>query len=165
MKRRVLMMTFAAALLAAGTFGTVLATNTNFTTHLTGAGENPDVETLATGQALLMVDAGAGEASWRLLVANIDEVTQAHIHCGGPAVNGPVVVFLFGLDATPDDHNGVLSTGTFTDANVIDRPDSAACPGGISSFEDLMGKIASGDAYVNVHTVTNPGGEIRGQLK
>ena len=165
MKRRIVIIGFAALLVAAGAIGTVFAGNDNFTAHLTGAGENPDVETLATGQAVLMVDNEGGRASWRLLVSNIEDVTQSHIHCGSPSVNGPVVVFLFGLDATPDDHNGVLSSGTFTDANVIDRPDSAACPGGISNFDDLMEKIASGEAYVNVHTSAHQGGEIRGPLR
>lgn len=165
MKRRAFVLVFAVALLAAGGVSAAMAVTSNFTAHLMGAGENPDVETLATGEAVLMVDADAGQASWRLLVANIQNVTQAHIHCGGPDVNGPVVVFLFGLDPSPDDHNGVLSTGTFDDSDVIDRPDSAACPGGVSSFEDLVDKIESGEAYVNVHTVVNPGGEIRGTLR
>ncbi len=165
MKPRLLITTLAAALLAGGAIAAALATNGNFTAHLTGEGENPDVDTNATGQAILNVDAAGGEASWRLIVSNMKDVTQAHIHCGGPTVNGPVVVFLFGLDTTPDDHNGVLSTGTFADSDVIHRPDSAACPGGISSFEDLMEKIASGEAYVNVHTSANPGGEIRGPIQ
>lgn len=165
MKRRVLIMAFAAALLAAGGMTATLASNDMFTAHLTGEGENPDVSTLATGQAILAVDEEGGEASWRLLVSRIEDVTQAHIHCGAPTVNGPVVVFLFGLDPTPDDHAGVLSTGTFDDSDVIDRPDSPACPGGVASFEDLMEKIESGEAYVNVHTSANQGGEIRGPLQ
>ena len=165
MKRRVAISAFGAALLAAGTISAVLAGNGSLTAHLIGEGENPDVDTRATGQAILKVDAAAGEASWRLIVSNIEDVTQAHIHCGGPAVNGPIVVFLFGLDATPDDHHGVLSTGTFDDSDVIDRPDSPACPGGVADFDDLMEKIAAGEAYVNVHTTANPGGEIRGQIQ
>lgn len=32
------------------------------------------------------------------------------------------------------------------------------------TLEDLVALIESGDAYVNVHTVANPGGEIRGQV-
>jgi hypothetical protein len=48
---------------------------------------------------------------------------------------------------------------------VIDRPDSAACPGGVSGLDDLLDKIQSGDAYVNVHTVAYQAGEIRGQIR
>src|SRR4029450_4273202 len=35
---------------------------------------------------------------------------------------------------------------------------------GIRSMEEMMIAIASGNAYVNVHSQANPGGEIRGQL-
>jgi hypothetical protein len=35
---------------------------------------------------------------------------------------------------------------------------------GINTFTDAINAIFSGNAYVNVHTVTNPTGEIRGQL-
>jgi hypothetical protein len=31
-------------------------------------------------------------------------------------------------------------------------------------MEDLVARIRSGNAYVNVHTSNYPGGEIRGQL-
>ena len=97
--------------------------------------------------------------------ANIDDVTQSHIHCGPPGVAGPVVVFLFGFVAEGVTVNGRLSEGTITAANVIPRPDSAACPGGIADFDDLLAKMRSGDTYVNVHTIENPPGEIRGQLR
>ena len=33
------------------------------------------------------------------------------------------------------------------------------------SFEAAMSILASGDAYINVHTTNFPGGEIRGQVK
>jgi hypothetical protein len=35
---------------------------------------------------------------------------------------------------------------------------------GIVTFADALQAIAGGNAYVNVHTSTFPGGEIRGQL-
>jgi hypothetical protein len=76
-----------------------------------------------------------------------------------------VVAFLFGFDPAGVSENGVLAEGTITAANVIPRPDSPACPGGVANFDDLIAKMRSGDAYVNVHTVAFPAGEIRGQLK
>jgi hypothetical protein len=35
---------------------------------------------------------------------------------------------------------------------------------GGETFATLVAKIRSGNAYINVHTPANPGGEIRGQL-
>ncbi|MGH7321046.1 MAG: CHRD domain-containing protein [Candidatus Rokuibacteriota bacterium] len=103
------------------------------------------------------------ELSFKLIVANIEDINQAHIHCGAAGVAGPVVAFLYGLNpvVSPD---GILSEGTVTAASVIPRPDSVACPGGVANFAALLAKMQSGDAYVNVHTLANLAGEIRGQI-
>jgi hypothetical protein len=76
-----------------------------------------------------------------------------------------VVAFLFPFDAAGVTLNGTLVEGTITADDIIPRPDSPACPGGVATFEDLLAKIRSGDAYVNVHTLAFPAGEIRGQFK
>jgi hypothetical protein len=138
--------------------------NRNFRASLKGRNEVPPVDTNAQGQAILKVSKDETSVDYKLIVANIEDVTQAHIHCGAEGVNGPVVVFLFGFVAGGVDVNGVLSEGSFTNANILPRPDSPECPGGVANLDDLLAKIRSGDAYVNVHTVAWPGGEIRGQL-
>ena len=137
----------------------------NFVAPLSGDQEVPPVETQARGLAKLQLDASGGELSYRLVVAQLEGVTQAHIHCGSAGVNGPVVAFLFALMPGGVDVNGVLSGGGITDADVIVRPDSPECPGGVASFDDLVARLESGEAYVNVHTLDNPGGEIRGQVQ
>lgn len=136
----------------------------NFRAHLTGAGEVPAVDTSAQGQAIVHVDADGTALDYKLIVANLDGIVQSHIHCGAEGVNGPVVAFLFGPEPEGVAHNGVLAAGTVTAADVIPRAASAACPGGVAGFGDLLTKIRSGDAYVNVHTLEFPAGEIRGQL-
>jgi hypothetical protein len=35
----------------------------------------------------------------------------------------------------------------------------------VANLDDVIEKMNSGGAYVNVHTVANPGGEIRGDIK
>lgn len=138
----------------------------NFVTPLSGAAERPTpVDTNARGNAIFHLSKDGTELSYKLIVANIDNVTQAHIHCGSADVAGPVVAFLFGFVTGGVTINGVLAEGTITAASVIPRPDSPVCPGGVADFDDLLAKIRSGDAYVNVHTVAFPGGEIRGQFK
>lgn len=137
---------------------------TNYRAHLSGSGEVPAVDTQAQGQSTFQLDADGTALDYRLIVANIEDVTQAHIHCGSTDVNGPVVAFLFGFVEDGVTHNGVLATGTVTPADVIPRPDSPVCPGGVADFDELVAKLDSGGAYTNVHTIDKPGGEIRGQI-
>ena len=128
-----------------------------FTAHLVGAEEVPAVETRATGQAVLKVDRDGSALHYRLIVANIEDVAQAHIHVGPAGTNGGVVAFLYGPAPVAGRTAGVLATGTITAADLIG-------PMAGASLDDLLDAIRSGNAYVNVHTATNPGGEIRGQI-
>ena len=139
-------------------------------THLSGQHENPPNESQAQGQAMLKVSADGTSVSFKLIASNIDNVVQAHIHIGSPTENGPVVVFLYGLVAPGGGrHNGVLSEGTFTAANLVG-------PLAGHPLSDLLAAIEAGNAYVNVHTNDGvapintgpgdiPGGEVRGQIK
>jgi hypothetical protein len=133
-------------------------------TQLSGANEVPPVDTQARGVAIVAPSSHSNTIFYALIVANIEGVTQAHIHCGADGVNGPVVAFLFGPEPEGVTTNGVLAAGTVTESEVIPRPDSPECPGGVADMDDLIAKILSGEAYVNVHTLENPPGEIRGQL-
>ena len=65
----------------------------NFITHLSGDEEVPPVGTSAQGQAIFHFSDTDNELLYKLIVANIEGVTQAHIHCGAEGVNGPVVAF------------------------------------------------------------------------
>lgn len=132
--------------------------------RLLGTNEVPPVETDGRGQASIFVRPDAGEIEFRVSVTNVANMTQAHIHCGTEGVNGPVVAFLFGFVSGGTTLNGILATGTITEDDIIPRPDSAECPGGVGSLSDLIAQIGSGNTYVNVHTIANPGGEIRGQI-
>jgi hypothetical protein len=87
---------------------------------------------------------------------------MAHLHCGGPGVNRPPVVFLFGPAPEGVTVNGVLAQGTIT--GVLSRTHEA-CNGSISTFEGLLELMRSGNTYVNFHTSEHPNGEIRGQIK
>ena len=144
--------------------GTAAAQPTNFRANLSGGEEVPPVTTTATGQAVFQLNSIGTELSFRLIVANIDDVTQAHIHCGAGGVIGPVVAFLYGFGPVVSP-NGILAQGTLSAGNVIPAPPSSDCPGGIANFAQLIAKMQSSDAYVNVHTLAHPGGEVRGQVR
>lgn len=123
---------------------------------LTGADEVPPVETDAIGLTLFQVNRARSVVNYAILVDNIEDVFAAHIHCAAPGVNGPVGVTLFGGETvTP---NNLLVRSRFR------GPDPGnSC--GWTTLRDVLAAIDSGNAYVNVHTTTNPGGEIRGQVE
>ena len=155
--RRLATWLMAGALVAAGAT-TVVAKSGNFRTHLSGDEEVPAVVTGAQGQATFKLSADGQSITYKLNVANIEDVTQAHIHVGAQGVNGPIVAFLFGLVPDPGvDVNGRLASGSI-DAGDLIGPLAGHLLG------DLMAAVESGGAYVNVHTVAHRGGEIRGQL-
>ena len=161
MKRNMLIVSLVAVLaIVAMAAAASAGENRNFVAVLSGGEEVPAVDTHARGLAEFQLSKDGGELGFRLIVANIEDVVASHIHCGTEGVNGPVVAFLYpGPVVSP---NGILAQGTLTAADVIPRPDSPACPGGVANFDDLIAKMGSGGAYANVHTVGNPGGAIPG---
>jgi hypothetical protein len=140
----------------------------NFRTHLNGAEEVPARDTKAQGQAIFHLSKDGTSLDFKLIVANIENVVAAHIHCGATGVNGPVGVTLFVGTPASGRVDGVLAEGTIT------APD----PGNGCGWADLGAVVAamrSGNTYVNVHTNDGvppantgpgdfPGGEIRGQV-
>jgi hypothetical protein len=170
MKKKLLivLLLFALLMLGASTVG-ARGFSQNFRARLSGQAEVPPVASQAEGQALFQLSHDGETLRYRLMVRNIVDVTQAHIHCGPRGENGPVVVFLY-PDAPPAElipglFNGILAQGTRTDAHIIPRPDSPECPGGVANLAELIAQMRSGNTYVNVHTLANPAGEIRGQIR
>jgi hypothetical protein len=93
-----------------------------------------------TFTATLTKSGTGGELSWRLAFNGLTgNAIAAHIHVGASGVAGPVRVPLCAPCTS-----GVTGTATIT-AEVLDA-------------------IMTGRAYVNVHTPTNPAGEIRDQV-
>jgi hypothetical protein len=166
----------------------------NHRTHLSGDEEvfTPAVpggptpaDSNAQGQAILQIATDSLSFDYKLIASNIENITQAHIHCGQFGTNGPIIVWLYpGPTATmalaggAGRHDGVLAEGTVVSGaalHVRTAAPSAACPGGVATFADVLAQIRAGNTYVNVHTSDGvappntgpgdfPGGEVRGQL-
>lgn len=88
--------------------------------------------------------------------------TAAHIHVGSRHVNGGVAAFLCGggdKPACPATEGTV--EGTIDTADIV-GPAGQGVPAG--AFAEFVRLIRLGVTYVNVHTPTWPGGEIRGQI-
>jgi hypothetical protein len=95
-------------------------------------------------------------------------VAQAHIHFAQRAVNGPIVIWLCGGTVpgpagTPVCPQEGSVGGTFTSANVLAAAATQQLAAG--ELEELIEAMRAGAAYVNVHTASSPGGEIRGQVR
>jgi len=152
MKRLIVVAVLALGALALPATATAAPARTNlFIAHLVGDQETPPNASLAQGEVVLHLNAD-GTISYKLIVANIDNVFMAHIHVAPRGVPGPIKQWLYPVSGPPPQllpgrTDGILAEGTFT-------PTAA-----------LLAAIESGDAYVNVHTLLHPGGEIRGQLR
>ncbi|MEJ8571298.1 CHRD domain-containing protein [Microbaculum marinum] len=130
-----------------------------FKARLSGAREVPPVQTPTSGRAWLQVDRKETKVAIRLRVKRGKDIVAAHVHCAPEGMEGPVVVFLAGPVPTGLDVNGGwIDKASFDEGDIVDP----ACG---ATIADLADAIRDGDAYVNVHSVGNPGGVIRGQLK
>lgn len=124
------------------------------------------VETDTTGRLDIAFDRLLTEAEFRLVVRDGLAVTQAHLHCGRAGENGPVVVFLFGLEADGVEVDGELSRGTLTNTDITEVGADCVGPIGqpVNNIASLAAAIRAGLIYVNVHSVANPPGVVRGQF-
>jgi hypothetical protein len=122
----------------------------------------------STGNGRFRAVIGEDSIQWRLRWSDLgSEVTQAHIHFGRRLTNGGIMVFLCsnlegapeGTQACPEEDGNI--TGTIIGADVIGPTDQGVEPG---EFNELLMAIQRNAAYVNIHTVDFPAGEIRGQI-
>lgn len=152
----------------------ISATAQEYTARLSGFSELGPLNNLTgailtdgTGQFALGVD--QNNAAYSLTYSGLtSDVTQAHIHFAKVHVVGGIFVFLCtnlgngpaGTPACPA--GGGTVTGTITPASILAVPGQNVPAG---DFAALIAILASNTAYVNVHTVKFPGGEIRGQIR
>ena len=94
--------------------------------------------------------AEGGKISYDLAVTGLSsEFTAAHIHGGAEGALGLVVVPL------------QLGHGVI-DASMIHGTNQDMSQ---MTLKDLLTAMKTGGCYVNIHTATNPKGEIRGQVR
>jgi hypothetical protein len=142
--------------------GTVIA-------RLRGFEEVPAISSTGGGGFTARINEAGTVMDWELTYGNVEApVTQAHIHFAQRGVNGGIMVFLcsnlgngpVGTQACPARSGSV--SGSLRAADMV----AGAAAQGITpgEFHSLLRAIRAGAAYVNVHSETFPGGEIRAQL-
>ncbi|MEL6634448.1 MAG: CHRD domain-containing protein [Bacteroidota bacterium] len=122
-----------------------------FTTSL--AGKNEATPVISSGLGGLKGEWTNGELVLSGAFSDLDSdfdpnvAGGAHIHLGAAGMNGGIELFL--TTALDNDLRG----GAFTaDSNTFTISDT------------LSGRISSDSLYVNIHSVDNPSGELRGQI-
>ncbi len=137
---------------------------TLFSTTLSSANETVPNPSTATGSGTLLLSTSQTSIDVFLNWAGLTgPATGGHVHCCAfQGANAPVAID-FGPSATA---TGSLTRtydltllATYTTAFVTASGGTAA--GAQAAF---VAGLLGGKAYYNVHTQTNPGGEIRGQL-
>lgn len=158
MKNRILSAIAGVALISSPAVAMAVDT---YSAQLSGDNEVPPRMTDAFGSIVISHFPGVARARFTLDVRRANAILSAaggHIHCAPAGANGPIVAFLAG-EAAPGGFDGRLTiTGMLDDDNIIP---GSACGNTLAA---LLAAAAAGNAYVNLHSVTFPGGEIRGQL-
>ena len=116
------------------------AASVKLAAKLTARAEKPKPKGALVASGQFRATLSGSSLTWRLTFSKLTgRALAAHVHLGRPGVAGPVAVPLC----------GPCVTGAHGTARVTVRVRAA---------------LLSGGAYVNVHTVKNKAGEIRGQL-
>ena len=135
------------------------------------------VLTDATGTLHLDLDKKTSTIAYTLTYTGpfTSDVQQAHIHFGKSRDSGGIVVWLCQTMAKPAPASvaaitpfctttpspTATVTGTIMAANVLALAGQNV-PAGV--FDAIADALTSNTAYVNIHTMNFPGGEIRGQI-
>ena len=123
-----------------------------FTASLDGANAVPPVTGAGTGSATVTISDDGQSVSWDVSYSGLTgDPAAGHIHFAAANANGPVMIPFATVTATG-------TTGTF---NAADYAGGEGLP---ADWAGVLAAIRGGNAYVNIHTAANPGGEIRGQL-
>jgi len=142
------------------------------TTVLSGSNEIPPTATSGTGQATVTVDPVAQTLQLMVTFSNLTSPDMAaHIHCCLPTPFAPMNV---GVATTVPAFPGFplnVTSGTYSSPvfdltqSLIYNPAFVTAQGGLPQAEAaLIAGLLNNETYLNIHTSTNPGGEIRGIL-
>jgi hypothetical protein len=137
-----------------------------FAARMSGFNEVPPIFTDGSGTFTATVN-GSMLTYTETFGALTSNVTQSHIHFAQRGVNGGIFLFLCsnlgngpaGTPTCPAAGGTVTRTVSGADMLAVGGQNVPA-----ANFAAALRILRSGDAYVNVHTMNFPGGEIRGQV-
>jgi hypothetical protein len=143
----------------------------NYEASLSGPNESPPNASPGTGYAEVDVDDVAHTMRVRAVFSGLlGTTTASHIHCAtavpfagtaGVATTTPTFAG-FPLGVTSGSYDNTLDLTLASSYNPTFVTAHGGTPAGAEAF--LLASIASGNAYLNVHSTFATGGEIRGFL-
>jgi hypothetical protein len=121
--------------------GSAFAETITYKATLKGSNEIPANTSMGTGTADVTYDTATKKLTWTVTYSGLSgAATASHFHSPATGTeNAGVSVPVTGALASP-----IKGEATLTDAQAKD--------------------LADGKMYFNIHTMANPGGEIRGQV-
>jgi hypothetical protein len=136
----------------------------DFRADLRGRNEVPLTLSAARGTLELTVNELGNSVHFVLEYAGLQTPALfAHIHVGQPNANGGVTVFFCGGGGRPAcPQGGGTVEGDFMVNDVLAVSTQQL---ELKNMAKLLSAIRAGETYANVHTMTSPGGEIRGQIR
>lgn len=143
--------------------------------RLSGYQEVPAVSTTGGGTFNAKISDDGAAIDWELSYSELEgAIQQAHIHVATAGVNGGISVFLCtnlgngpaGTQPCPAPPATISGTITAADVSPNIPATLAARNQGINTGEidELVAAMRAGATYVNVHSTTWPGGEVRSQI-
>ena len=151
--------------------GAAVAGTMQFRATATGAEEVPVKSTTAEATLTLKIHDDQ-TAKYDLKVTSaINDAFMAHLHRGAPGTNGQIAVWLWphpAPGATPPPISGAfegrLQKDTIVPSDLCYSATAPYCSAGVPQWDTFVADVEAGNVYVNVHTIANPGGEIRSQV-
>ncbi len=120
------------------------------------------VDTDTTAKIKVKFDDALTEVEVELNIKDGFGITSAHFHCARAGVNGPVPIGLFTPGPLGFDDTG--AEGTLTNDDFNTATDCAGIERPVNNIAALAFAMRDGLIYAQVHNVTHPAGEVRGQL-
>jgi hypothetical protein len=133
----------------------------NFSATMNGAAESPPVTTSGTGSFTATLDTSTNVFTYNVTYSGLgSNVTLGHIHgpCSSCTTAGAILNFATVAGGTFV--TGALS-GTATGTVTLNAATQITTTVNGDSLRKLL---LANNTYVNIHTATNGGGEIRGQI-
>lgn len=118
--------------------------------------------TETVGTAGAQFDSGFTRVAVRIRINGDIQVVAGHFHCARAAVNGPVAFGLMQPGPLSEIVDGTRVTLTNANATTADCVPTTGRP--INNIAALALAMRDGLVYINLHSPTFPGGQIRGQM-